>query len=835
MTATVLLTLPTNAAPEGGGGGWGGSGVFLNSGQSLGNLPSSSVVLGDVDNDGDLDALVGNWGQINQIWFNDGSGHFTDSGQALGVGNTMGVALGDLDNDGDLDAYIANGYGAEYDYVWFNNGAGVFTDSGQEIGPTVSKAVALGDLDDDGDLDAFIGNWGGTDKVYFNDGNGFFTESSQIFSDVSTWVVALGDLDGDGDLDAFLGTDWPSANEVWLNNGAGQFSKTTQNLGVETARGVAIGDMDGDGDLDIFIANARLAEEPHGVNHVWFNYGNGLFSDSGQMLGDNHSNGVVLGDVDGDGDLDALLTNNWGWPNQVWMNDSSGIYTDSGQELMDGMVEAFRLAMGDVDRDNDLDVFFANNGPNSVWLNSDQIPLLPPRYLTARSGLDAVLLTWEPSQTGGIEGYHVYRQTTGELNFTRLTSTPLTGLSYRDESAQDGMTYAYYVTAVAPAGTESDPSNIAQVTFGQLNLVIPDTYAAPGELVQVPVNIENADGLCIAAMDIGILYDDQVATAVAVHSTALTTGYTFVDTLRHPDEVHISSIGNCQGLYGPGSLFLVDFQVAAGVTVDSSLDFVRGLTGTVIYDNGNLLTPVPLTLVDGRLLLGSQYVRGDINGDTAVNAADAALALQIAAGVITPTSDQRLAGDVNGDGVINAADSSMILYYAAYQTWPPVGALAAMSLESTTTTIYVTPGRVTAVSGAEIEVPVSLNDAANLAGGTVVLRYGEDLTYLSTRLDDTLSAAHFQLRTHTPTPGEVRLSLAGRTNLSGSEQEIVWLRFRVKAAASEANTWVEVTGAWLNDLNGRDFSLSALQKNVYGGVGGVGLGHEIYLPVVIRP
>ncbi len=461
--------------------------------------------------------------------------------------------------------------------------------------------------------------------------------------------------------------------------------------------------------------------------------------------------------------------------------------------------------------------------------------LSSPTNLTARSGLDTVLLTWEPSQTGGIEGYHVYRQTTGELNFTRLTSTPLTGLSYRDESAQDGMTYAYYVTAVAPAGTESDPSNIAQVTFGQLNLVIPDTYAAPGELVQVPVNIENADGLCIAAMDIGILYDDQVATAVAVHSTALTTGYTFVDTLRHPDEVHISSIGNCQGLYGPGSLFLVDFQVAAGVTVDSSLDFVRGLTGTVIYDNGNLLTPVPLTLVDGRLLLGSQYVRGDINGDTAVNAADAALALQIAAGVITPTSDQRLAGDVNGDGVINAADSSMILYYAAYQTWPPVGALAAMSLESTTTTIYVTPGRVTAVSGAEIEVPVSLNDAANLAGGTVVLRYGEDLTYLSTRLDDTLSAAHFQLRTHTPTPGEVRLSLAGRTNLSGSEQEIVWLRFRVKAAASEANTWVEVTGAWLNDLNGRDFTLSALQKNVYGGVGGVGLGHEIYLPVVIRP
>jgi len=104
----------------------GGSGVFTDSGQRLGNADSLDVVLGDVDGDGDIDAVVANSDQANQVWRNDGTGVFTDSGQRLGSSNTYAVALGDLDGDGDLDAFFAR---VGPDQVWRNDGESLPTAS----------------------------------------------------------------------------------------------------------------------------------------------------------------------------------------------------------------------------------------------------------------------------------------------------------------------------------------------------------------------------------------------------------------------------------------------------------------------------------------------------------------------------------------------------------------------------------------------------------------------------------------------------------------------------------------------------------------------------------
>ena len=130
---------------------------FTNSGQALGNSDSTSVALGDLDCDGDLDAMVANYNQPNTVWTNDGNGTFTNSGQALGNGDSSSVALGDLDGDGDLDAMIGN-YNTQPNTVWTNDGNGTFTNSGQELGNRNSLEVALGDLDGDGDSDAMFAN-----------------------------------------------------------------------------------------------------------------------------------------------------------------------------------------------------------------------------------------------------------------------------------------------------------------------------------------------------------------------------------------------------------------------------------------------------------------------------------------------------------------------------------------------------------------------------------------------------------------------------------------------------------------------------------------------------
>jgi len=72
-------------------------------------------------------------------------------------------------------------------------------------------------------------------------------------------------------------------------------------------RGVAaLGDVDGDGDLDAFLGNFRYNGEE--ADKVYFNNGTGVFSDSGQNIGKYITTSVALGDVNGDGYLDAIAT-----------------------------------------------------------------------------------------------------------------------------------------------------------------------------------------------------------------------------------------------------------------------------------------------------------------------------------------------------------------------------------------------------------------------------------------------------------------------------------------------------------------------------------------------
>ncbi len=90
-----------------------------------------------------------------------------------------------------------------------------------------------------------------------------------------------------------------------------------------------------------------------------------MFNDSGQALGGDFSWAVPLGDLDGDGDLDAFVGNSGA--NQVWLNSGDGNFTNSGQVL--GSLDARSVALGDLDGDGDLDAFVANTTANVVWLN----------------------------------------------------------------------------------------------------------------------------------------------------------------------------------------------------------------------------------------------------------------------------------------------------------------------------------------------------------------------------------------------------------------------------------------------------------------------------------
>ncbi len=305
-----------------------------------------------------------------------GFGHFAVSTQTFPISDTTSVALGDVNGDGAVDALVVNNFN-EANQIWLNEGTGQFTLQPDTLGHTAGLSTVLGDLDSDGDLDAVISDlFLGINEIWFNNGAGVFTRSSQVISATDTLSLALGDVNGDGDLDIFFGRN-PSlsdgSNLLWLNDGHGLFTDSNQSLGNTYTYGLALGDLDGDGDLDAFAANGGpFFDQP---NQVWLNDGTGLFTDPYPGLGYAGSTGVALGDLNDDGQLDAFITNHDIQPNEVWFNTGDGNFTDSGQRL--GHSNSWVVDLGDLDGDGDLDAFVGNtdlaltgaNEANRIWLN----------------------------------------------------------------------------------------------------------------------------------------------------------------------------------------------------------------------------------------------------------------------------------------------------------------------------------------------------------------------------------------------------------------------------------------------------------------------------------
>ena len=138
---------------------------------SIANVPSLLQNAGstagsnweDIDNDGDFDVLLVNWGnQRNHLLINNGDGTFTKLNEppfTTDISNSFGSSVDDIDNDGDLDIIIARAFTSlkTANYLYINNNDGSFTKSNdaavQDSGWTYG--VAFGDYDNDGWLDLF--------------------------------------------------------------------------------------------------------------------------------------------------------------------------------------------------------------------------------------------------------------------------------------------------------------------------------------------------------------------------------------------------------------------------------------------------------------------------------------------------------------------------------------------------------------------------------------------------------------------------------------------------------------------------------------------------------
>ncbi|MBL8898883.1 MAG: VCBS repeat-containing protein [Planctomycetes bacterium] len=289
-------------------------------------------VSGDLDQDGDLDLILGArlktfpWTQSSgqtHTYFNDGTGRFTIRYAIplpLSLGNASAAALADIDGDQDLDLYLAQGANPitsqVQDYLFRNDGSGNFqyiTATHLPWNPSSSSALAFGDLDGDGDQDLVIGKDQIPSCIYRNAGDGSFVNVSTTALPTGlppTSALALGDLDGDRDLDLLVAP-YGTRKRLWINDGNGYFlEETSSRLPPDTdaTMAVALGDIDGDGHLDIVLAS-------QGQDRLYRNDGTGVFTDVTAPrlpVESERARALALIDLDRDADLD------------LWSSDERG-------------------------------------------------------------------------------------------------------------------------------------------------------------------------------------------------------------------------------------------------------------------------------------------------------------------------------------------------------------------------------------------------------------------------------------------------------------------------------------------------------------------------------
>jgi len=324
---------------------------------------------GDVDNDGDLDLYVTNFGP-NIFYRNRGDGTFEDGTKEAGLeagGWSTSAAFADYDADGNLDLYVAryvdfaldnhkfcgnlaknikaychpDVYDPVSGILFRSRGDGTFEDVTREAGVYVEDegkglGVVWGDYDNDADVDLYVANDSMRSFLFRNEGRGRFTDVTLLSGvgyseDGKTQAgmgTDMGDYDGDGFLDITKTNLDFEYNSMYRGGALGIFSDESYESGVAEVSlnfvgfGTFFFDFDNDGLLDVFVANGHIIDNIHlfnsastyrEPNFLFENQGGGVFREIGASVGDalsreNVARGAAPGDFDSDGDLDILVT-----------------------------------------------------------------------------------------------------------------------------------------------------------------------------------------------------------------------------------------------------------------------------------------------------------------------------------------------------------------------------------------------------------------------------------------------------------------------------------------------------------------------------------------------
>ncbi len=275
---------------------------------------ASAAAIGDLNGDGRNDFVVTVAGPaacsaVSTIvaFLNDGLGGFVAQTPVTVGPGPSDVVLCDLDNDGDLDAVTANvdaneaGCPDQSLSLLLNDGAGQFAAATHLPLGSGPSSIALGDLDLDGDPDLVVASPGGTVQVLLGDGAGSFVPQAPLALGGAVSDVALAELDGDGDLDVIATVTGLGQLRLLDGDGLGGLAPDTVVAVAGQPTRLALADFDLDGLTDV----AYLDQSGSGV-HLMGGTGPGTYETCGVFTTNLSDGWLDAADFDGDGDPDLV-------------------------------------------------------------------------------------------------------------------------------------------------------------------------------------------------------------------------------------------------------------------------------------------------------------------------------------------------------------------------------------------------------------------------------------------------------------------------------------------------------------------------------------------------